>query len=393
MAEFSAPRPARLDEYPEAMAFTDRVFRPGQKGRRIVESQYPHAYRETAAYARRLLLLRDEDAEGQLVGCLGIHPMKLRLGASVLTAGGIGVVGADPDRRGEGIMTRLLVDAIGRMREAGHTISILGGDRQRYGWFGWENGGVRRRYLLTRRMLGPPDREDVELELKRFDAGNAAMRRRLHRLSTGRSIGVEHTAADVGPLFDRVGRETWIIEQGRQIACLSLAGPNRRNRPYQQVHAAFGDPQLVASALRLLMKRFRRQQLWAVAGPTAEEAALFEPWSCQWVTEDDGMIRILDLPRLVEQLEPELARCRRVSGVRAPDLQLQLTDLNQSAVLKGAGGGKRKIRLTCTEAVRLLFGSGTLSSCDLAQRLPESVIGPWSALLPLPLHVPPLHHI
>ncbi|MEC8929817.1 MAG: GNAT family N-acetyltransferase, partial [Candidatus Latescibacterota bacterium] len=131
MAQFTTPRPARLNEYAEAMAFTDRVFRPGQKGRRIVESQYPHAYRETASYARRLLLMRDAAEGDRLVGCLGVHPMRLRLGAATITAGGIGVVGADPARRGEGIMTRLLKEALPRMREAGHAISILGGDRQR----------------------------------------------------------------------------------------------------------------------------------------------------------------------------------------------------------------------------------------------------------------------
>ena len=119
MADFSDPRPAGLDEFAEAMAFTDRVFRPGQRGRRIVQSQYPHAYRQTASFARRLLLLRDAGADGPLVGCLGIHPMQVRLGQATISAGGIGVVGADPQRRGEGIMSHLLVAALKRMQEAG----------------------------------------------------------------------------------------------------------------------------------------------------------------------------------------------------------------------------------------------------------------------------------
>ena len=39
-----SPRFARLDEFAEVMHFIDRVFRPGQRGRRIVQRQYPHLY-------------------------------------------------------------------------------------------------------------------------------------------------------------------------------------------------------------------------------------------------------------------------------------------------------------------------------------------------------------
>ena len=399
MAEFSDPRPAGLDEFAEAMAFTDRVFRPGQRGRRIVQSQYPHAYRQTASFARRLLLLREAGADGQLVGCLGIHPMQLRLGQATVSAGGIGVVGADPQRRGEGIMSHLLVAALKRMREAGHAISILGGDRQRYGWFGWENGGVRRRYLLTRRMLGAPSKLERQLSLTRFDPDHASSRRKIHRLSSEKAYGVEHSAADVAPLLDRVGRETWIVEDSDRFACICLGGPNGQNRPYERVDAALGERDLIVSGLRCLMARFRREQLWAIGGPDPVDAAMFEPVSASWVTEEDGMIRILDLPRLVKQLAPEIARLRRLTGTRPPDLQIRLSDRGQAATLSGgsgsgSGSGKsRMCQMTSLQAVQLLFGARPLLTTGLVELLPNTVIGPWSAILPLPLHVPAIHHI
>jgi predicted N-acetyltransferase YhbS len=393
MAKFSDPRPARLDEFAEAMAFTDRVFRPGQRGRRIVQSQYPHAYRQTSSFARRLLLLRDVEADGQLVGCMGIHPMELRLGAATVSAAGIGIVGADPRRRGEGIMSLLLVAALRRMQTAGHAISILGGDRQRYGWFGWENGGVRRRYLLTRRMLGAPSRTERQLRLTRFDPDKASIRRKIHRLSSEKSYGVAHSAADVAPLLDRVGRETWIVEDSDRFACICLGGPNRHNRPYERVDAVFGDRELIVSGLRCMMARFRREQLWALGGPDPEDAAIFEPVSASWITEDDGMIRILDLPRLVKQLAPEIARLRRLTGTRAPDLQIRLSDLGQTATLSGGSGKSRICKMTSLQAVQLLFGARSLLTTGLVDLLPKTVIGPWSAILPLPLHVPAIHHI
>ncbi|MDP6984785.1 MAG: GNAT family N-acetyltransferase [Candidatus Latescibacteria bacterium] len=393
MSQFTTPRPARLNEYAEAMAFTDRVFRPGQKGRRIVESQYPHAYRETASYARRLLLMRDAAEGDRLVGCLGVHPMRLRLGAATITAGGIGVVGADPARRGEGIMTRLLKEALPRMREAGHAISILGGDRQRYGWFGWENGGVCRRYLLTRRMLGAPTAADRRLKLRRFDAEDGSMRRRLHRWALGRPHGVEHSVADVRPLYHREGRETWVVEDGKRFASVCLGGAARRNRPYERVDAAFGDTDMVASALRLVMARFRLTQLWAIAGPSAAEADLFEPWAASWQTQDDGMVRILDLPLLVEQLAPEIKCRQRLTGVSLPDLQVQIHDLQQTALLPGDGTTARRCVMTSVQAIQFFFGSRPLRQTALAQQVSRRVIDPWGTILPLPLHVPAVHHI
>ena len=67
MNAWDGPRRARPDEFGEAMRFTDLVFRPGQTGRRIVQRQYPHAYREGAAFSRHPRQVSRADAGG-------IHP-------------------------------------------------------------------------------------------------------------------------------------------------------------------------------------------------------------------------------------------------------------------------------------------------------------------------------
>lgn len=393
MAQFSTPRIAHLHEFDEAMAFTDRVFRPDKRGRRILQRQYPHAYRETASFARRLLLLRDPAAGDALVGCLAMHPMTMRTGAARISAGGIGIVGADPARRGEGIMTTLLQDALVRMREDGQAISLLGGDRQRYGWFGWENGGVQHRYVITRRTLGDLTPLDRGLKIEPFNAADRPACRAIHALAAARSVGVDHPVSQVAPLYDRAGRETWVIREGSRRAFLSLQGAGRRSRPYETVDAALGDPDLIIGGLRRLMARFRRGQLSVLAGPNPAEAALFEPWAASWQTRDDGMIRILDLPRLLKQIEPEIRRRRRLVGVKAPDLDLTLSDLGQQGRLIGGGDSAMKLVMSTRQLVLWLFGSRPLPTAGLALGIRPSVLAAWSALLPLPLHVPPLQHI
>jgi predicted N-acetyltransferase YhbS len=82
--------------------------------------------------------------EGRIVGVFGRFPMRFRSGEVVLEALGIGGVSADPAYRGQGIMSTFLEAAQEDLWERGCDISWLGGDRERYGRYGWEHAGFRR---------------------------------------------------------------------------------------------------------------------------------------------------------------------------------------------------------------------------------------------------------
>ena len=53
------------------------------------------------------------------------------------------------------------------MNRAGYAVSVLGGDRQRYARFGWQNGGVRQVFDVTTRSLGALTAADRKLRLER----------------------------------------------------------------------------------------------------------------------------------------------------------------------------------------------------------------------------------
>ena len=59
-----------------------------------------------------------------------------------LKAGGVGSVAVHPDSRGKGYMSALMEFAIEDARKNGLQILFLSGKRQRYGYFGFENGGI-----------------------------------------------------------------------------------------------------------------------------------------------------------------------------------------------------------------------------------------------------------
>jgi predicted N-acetyltransferase YhbS len=378
------PRPARQGEFAELMDFIDLVFRPGQKGRFILQRQYPHLYQNRPEYLKRHLLLCDQ---GRLVGSLAIHPLRLRLEEARVMAGGIGVVGTHPERRGEGLMSRLLEEAIARMQRQGYALSILGGDRQRYGWFGWENGGVRHLFELTLRQLGRPSPAEHRLPVRRLEPERGICRK-LQALAQARAYGVERRPGELPAIFRRNGRHLWGCQVGRRFAYLVLGGPHRQARPYERIDEAGGDPELVISMVRVLMRRYGCPRLVAIAGPNPEEAELFLAHSASWSRTTDLMIKILDLGKLLKALHPLLRRRAQAAGIRGA-FHFSTGDGSPMAKLELGRGRLYRVKMSQRELVHLFFGALPLGQVWPAQGALK-VLG---RILPLPLYLPPLNHV
>ena len=375
-----APRPGRSGEFKELMDFIDLVFRPGQKGGCILGSQYPHLFQDRPSYLARNLLIRDR---GEIVGNVSIHPVPLRLEEGILMAGGIGQVGTHPERRGEGIMTTLLNDAIERMRRQDMPISVLGGDRQRYGWFGWERGGVRILFPLSRRFVGRPTAGERRLPIERLEV-TPAVGRRILAIDRQRPYGAVRRPGEMKPLFERRGRELWGCRVGKRFAYAVL----RKGGEGIEIDEAGGDPELVASVVRVLMARFRREWMYAIVGPNAEDVGLFRDLSAGWGRGADCMVKIVDLPLMLRGLEPLLRRKGRERGVEGV-FRFVMEDSRQEGILDLGKGRRYSVRLGDRDMVSLFFGILPVGEM-FAQTPALSRLG---QVLPLPLFVPPLNHV
>jgi predicted N-acetyltransferase YhbS len=378
-----APRNAAPGEFAAVMDFIDQVFRPGQTGTRIMHGQYPHLYRPDAEHMGRSLVLYDA---GTLVGHLAVHPVGLRLGGVTVWAGGVGGVAAHPDRRGEGIMTALLAASETHMRALGFPLSILGGDRQRYGWCGWENGGRRTTFALTPRSLGRATAADLALPLRRL-RWDAATRRRIWALERQRPYGAERSLDDLRYRFERTSREAWECRDAGRFAYVVLGGPAHQAHPYERLDEFGGDPALVLAMVRQLMAQHEVTSLRAVVGPHGPDLALLRPVASSWHVEADGMVRILDLATLVAQLAPVLRRRHRRLR-ESGSIEFGMADSGQRAILRLGPGSVRRVRLSDRDMVTLFFGlhpAGEVFAGRPAARL--------DGMLPLPLFVPPLDHV
>jgi len=93
---------------------------------------------------------------GKIVGCVGLYPYEVRVGGVSFHAAGVGQVGTLPEARGRGVMTALLEAVCREADAAGCEFCWLGGDRIRYGRFGWATGGLKVCFNFYERFLPSP---------------------------------------------------------------------------------------------------------------------------------------------------------------------------------------------------------------------------------------------
>ncbi|MGN0779020.1 MAG: GNAT family N-acetyltransferase [Aristaeellaceae bacterium] len=114
----------------------------------------PHSFEEllpkvyTAPHQQAdIHLLAEED--GKLYGCLGMLVYPLRVAGETLRVGYLGTMAVHPRARGQGIMAALVDGQVARGKAMGLDMLLLGGQRQRYGYHGFESCGTAIAYTIS----------------------------------------------------------------------------------------------------------------------------------------------------------------------------------------------------------------------------------------------------
>lgn len=107
------------------------------------------------------------DGKGNIRGLVAVMPNVMNVMGTAIRTGYVGTVSVHPYARGEGHMKKLMTMALDEMRAAGCDLTMLGGQRQRYEYFGYTRGGVTHNYTVTatnvRHALSGVDVSGIEL--------------------------------------------------------------------------------------------------------------------------------------------------------------------------------------------------------------------------------------
>jgi len=370
-------RTVRAEEREPFLRFLERCY---GHGRGFFERVYPDRCRPEEDATRTLLVI---EKDGRIVSHVGVFEMEVVVGPARFRCGGIGAVATLPEERGKGYMSRLMEEAVQRMRDWGWPLSVLWGDRQRYSSFGYETAGVLHILRVTRRTLGWQALHPAPVEER--DPRDPAAVEFVRQVHATMEYRVERPWLDLQLLRPQVrlftGPDGYLLSR-REVAG-DLAG-------VEVVSPTGREAELILGALDITFGNAADVELPASGACLHRLARVMDHY---WQARPQGMFRIVDWPALLTALAPWFAQRAATVGVPAFSTVIgcrwkqevqwaRVTwDGQDLGVEKVTAPG---IEVEARELAGLLLGG---------PHGDPACLGPLGMLLPVPVHIPSLDHV
>lgn len=382
LSELRGPMRASVDDFDSLIQLMDECF-PRDKELGGMLPRWPHCFRKDKI--QNSLIIKDGSRVVSHVGCIDQTVM---LGQGEVRAAGISGVGTKPEYRRRGLMTKILLHTEDFLKQEGYAISDLGGNRQRYGHFGWEVGGRAWQFNMTARSLGAEDRP-AGFEVVRYSGTRDEVETTL-LLNRRQRIGVKRDLNLHAILLGRLGKEVLLAKRKGVVEAYAVID---RQEKWAHMGEFAGSADGVHSIL-----------LHLVDSLGVESMAVPSPWShpvnerlCAvssgWQVNCLRNIKIIDLLATLKAFCKQISERYRGLGLRpARTLNLGIegepgtvkvgfsqrgTSMRPTRVKKNA------IMLPRTEMVQFLFGPG--SPEGIVDLPPKALF--LDALLPLDFYM------
>lgn len=305
-------------------------------------------------------------------------PLAFEVAGERLTAAGIGTVSVHPYERGKGYMKALMTRALADMQEAGTAFACLGGQRQRYEYYGFTPTGVKQEFRITRTNLRHRYGQVGDgVELVALDGPGDPFVREAFALYGAQPV----TGARSLETFCTVGR-TWRMQPLAVVVDGAFAGYVCA-RGETVAELCLRRPADLPGVCAALMEREGVEALQVTLPPWDREAAAWFAAVAEYgQLTTASQFRILDYPAVTRAF----LRCKAAYAPLADGrLVLEITDACRLMI--AVSGGEVQVH-SCTQAPDL-----TLSPFEAARLL----FSPFGGLLeapvpagwfPLPLYVP-----
>lgn len=128
---------AQPEDKNDIIDFIDFVFSKAHEPHDFA-TLLPKLYGEAADTTADHFLIKED---GRILAAILAYPVKMTIAGQTLTSIGVGSVSVHPRARGRGFMDDLLAAVDARAQELDADFAVLGGDRQRYGYYGFDLAG------------------------------------------------------------------------------------------------------------------------------------------------------------------------------------------------------------------------------------------------------------
>jgi len=348
-------RPLERKDFREIMAVLEESYRTSPS---FFIHSYPNLWREDRMeYGNGLVL----EEKGKIVSHVGIFPLTLLVENVEINVARVGGVATLPEFRKRGYFKKLMEYAIQKMELDGFPVSILWGDRQRYGNFGYELAGQTMVFEVSQRSIAKTGLKTSGLKLLRFSSEREdALQSIMHSYNCN-PLRAKRSEEDFLLIFNKPFLSTLVGEKKGKFAYLSFLS---HITPPKIVECG-GEPEVLLAIMDVLMKEADLESIQISVPPYPNRLFwnLLEA-SSTWRIEPLGMIKILNLSRTIKSYSPIIERRARELGLKG-SLTLEMVAGTRTeritlcldpTISFRSKESKQKICLSEREMVRLLFG-------------------------------------
>ena len=334
--------------------------------------------------------------DGELAGGLVMVPRTMRFGAAEIRYGGIGHVHCFPRFRKAGVFSALLRRAIEDMEAGKIPVSLLGGDRQRYGHYGWEHAGYGRTLSLEPGQM----RFDCDAEVPAV----TDFREYMGDDEDARRIWAARQSACACPVYTDFGEFKRIFARPNRVVYIN---ERPQDGGFSYAVVANGPRQILEyggtpAGVERIIRFFVRVGGWNVTLPPVEchgpVEAMLDHYAQNMGVNNGNQMRVNNMALTLQAYLPWLeTRLKGISARRSILLEdgewVSVESHSDGVAVNGGQGGgealqdKPDLRLTRREAAVLFFGP------FLPQKALAAGDGFWRLAFPLPFYWPDLEHV
>ncbi|MBN1445797.1 MAG: GNAT family N-acetyltransferase [Candidatus Omnitrophica bacterium] len=329
---------------------------------------YPKAWKKEYTGFKNIFLMKDKDGITALVR---IFPLATVQNGININLAGIGGVSTAYRCRGRGYMTELLNLSFAEMKRQKFPLSVLGGDRHRYGNFGYENGGRVADAVISARSLQKAGIKPVGAErYKGHDKNNLT---EMIKAYNARAYRTKRSADEFDEAFRRLGIAVYSAGKGNSFGYIAVnATETREQGGVKKVLEFAGNSETILRILAHLSGRFGFPAYSLSFPGFCEISEKMLALSSEWNEGSGMMIKIISLKDTLEQFSKQ----KDFLFPEGEEITFTLRN-GESAVMNKRGGnvtvnngrGKNELVLSETEMVRLLFGVSFRAPCGTNLRI------------------------
>lgn len=368
---------ATSQDWPRVIDFIDLVFSQSARPHEFAKL-IPKVYGDGHDYSHiHAIALED----GEIRGCVAVLPFDMTIAGQTLHVGYLGSVSVHRLSRGAGHMKKLMQMQIDKAKADGLDMMVLGGQRQRYGYFGFSPVGGAYSYSINhanvRHALRDVDASAIIFEPLAQGQSSAYA----HALYQQQPVCGSRTAEDFAEIALTFNMHGWLIRYNGANAGYLIA-----SNDHSEVHElVMEDPALVPAVLKAWMASNDVRYLHVGAAPHNKTlnrtlAAFAEGYTLG----QDSYVLCLNYQNVIRSWMALKNRVTPLSngtfclGIDSENIRITVAD---GAVNVEQADVSPNIRLTAAEADQLLFGFNRFYAPEVNVSIPAD----W---FPLPLSIP-----